>query len=409
MSLKMEVNKKSLIQIVLLVVLIIIAVGAYLMQQEGGLDFLTSFIESGPVTARAPVTRAQKPAPDQKSPAATDDATAIPATPAKGVVHGKPFSVESSSIENGVLTLRLGKDVNSELEVKLMLLTPSWEVPAGKKFKIANASGTNSPAVVLAWREPGQSVSTEQKFTEKYTLNLELGQEKDNKLPGKISLSLPDAVKSHVAGTFDADIKGFRLVNGKPDLTVDSVDTLQYLSLRELLKDDPNRNLEVVAFRDGRYAQSDSAGNAMTGYLEAEYRSGGGPSAVQRFQFVKDAGAWKVANTLKASQLDEAHPLKGPGSNASPVKWLTYLAARKLEADIQKKFPNKGIYEPEFMTRHSDKFKIGVCESSYKLDPAGEKIKTAYLFRHHASGWTMDRELMKNEKVNFETGRIGKR
>jgi hypothetical protein len=61
------------------------------------------------------------------------------------------------------------------------------------------------------------------------------------------------------------------------------------------------------------------------------------------------------------------------------------------------------------MTRHSDKFKIGVCESSYKLDPAGENIKTAYLFRRQASGWTMDRELMKNEKVNFETGRIGKR
>src|SRR3990172_6146022 len=123
MGLKMDMNKKSLIQIVLLVVLIIIGAGTYLMQQDGGLDFLTGFFESKPAQTRAPLTRAQKPAPATDENQAKDDTPAIPATPAKGVVHGKPFSVESSSIENGVLTLRLGKDVNSDLEGKPMLLT----------------------------------------------------------------------------------------------------------------------------------------------------------------------------------------------------------------------------------------------------------------------------------------------
>ena len=107
-----------------------------------------------------------------------------------------PFVVESSSIENGVLTLRLGKDVTADLEIKVMLHTPPWEVPAGKKFNISKTTSVNTPQVVLAWKEQDQGAPSEQKFNDKYTMLLELGQEQDNKLPGKIYLSLPDEVKA---------------------------------------------------------------------------------------------------------------------------------------------------------------------------------------------------------------------
>lgn len=420
LNLKMNLDKKSLIQIVVLVVLIAGGAGAYLMQQDGGLDFISSFFESKPATIRAP-SKAPAPAAGRKAAPAPADASApaekkagadvpaIPAAPAMGQVHGKPFAVESSSIENGVLTLRVGKDVTADLEVKVMQFTPPWEVPAGKNFRVTGQTGAGAPQIMLAWKGEGQSAPAEQKFTDKYTLVLELGQEKDKKLPGKIYLSLPDEAKSNVAGTFDADIKGFRLINGKPDLAADSVDTLQYLAFRELLKDDSSNTREVVASRDGRYAQPESPGTNMTGYLEVEYRVSGGPSMIQRFQFEKNGGAWKIARTLNANQLDEAHPLHTPGPKDPPAKVLAYLAAKKLEADTQKKYPKKGIYEPGFNTRHSDKFKIGVCEASYKLDPAGEVVKTAYLFRQGSGGWALDRELGKKEKVDFDTGRIGKR
>jgi hypothetical protein len=190
---------------------------------------------------------------------------------------------------------------------------------------------------------------------------------------------------------------------------VDSVDTLQYLALRELLKDDANKTLEVLGFRDGRYSQPDSSSKNMTGYIEAEYRKDQSAPSVRRFQFEKDAGTWKLVKTLKENQLDEAHPLQAPNKKDSPAKVLTHLAAKKLEADIRKKFPAKGIYEPIFVTRHSDKFKIGVCEANYRLEPAGVPVKTAYLFRRKAEGWALDRELGKKEKVNFDNGRIVKR
>ena len=417
MDLKMKLDKKSLIQIVILIVLVAGGAGAYLMQQDGGLDFISGLFESEPATIRAPASRAQAPTADKKSapapaaPAAVSKPGAheIPAAPAKGQVHGKPFAVENSYIESGVLTLRLGKEVTADLEVKVILPGTPWETPAGKKYKVTEAGGADTPQVVLAWKEEGQNTPSEQKFTNKYTMVLEFGQEKDKKLPGKIQLNLPDETKSNVAGTFEADIRGFRIVDGKPDLSADSEDTLQYLALRELLKDDPNKSLEMMSFRDGRYAQAELAGKNMTGYIEAEYRIGQGSPSIQRYQFEKEGGTWKVVRALNGNQLDEAHPLQAPGAKGSPSKMLTYLAAKKLEADVQKKHPSKNIYQPEFMSRHSEKFKIGVCEASYRFNASGEPVKTAYLFRLLPGGWKFERELGKNEKVNFDTGRIDKR
>lgn len=303
MDMKMKLDKKSLIQIVILIVLVLGGAGAYFMQQDGGLDFVSSLFESEPATIRAPAPRPaaadRKPAPGPAAPAAAKPAAAVPAAPATGQVHGKPVTVESSVIENGVLTLRLGRDASADLAVKVMLPGSPWETPAGKNFKVMETGGAGVPQVVLAWREEGQNAPAEQKFADKYSMLLEFGREKDGKLPGKIQLNLPDETKSHVAGTFEAEIRGFRIVDGKPDLGADSVDTLQYLALRELLKDDPNKSLEVISFRDGRYAPAGAPGKNMTGSIEVEYRVGTGPAAVQQFQFEKDAGAWKVVRAVR--------------------------------------------------------------------------------------------------------------
>ncbi len=60
----MKLDKKSLIQIVILIVLVIGGAGAYLVQQDGGLDFVSGLFESEPATIRAPTPAAAgKPAP----------------------------------------------------------------------------------------------------------------------------------------------------------------------------------------------------------------------------------------------------------------------------------------------------------------------------------------------------------
>jgi len=414
LNLKMNLDKKSLIQIVVLVVLIAVGAGAYFLQQGGGLDFVTGLFDDKPAGTKGTITRAPttgKSAAGTAEPAESKpkaDVAAIPSTPAKGQIHGKPFVVESSHIENGVLTLNLGKDVQADLAVRIVLFTPPWEVPAGKHFKFTNVSSAGASQVVISWNEAGQDASREQKFTDKYSLQLDFGPEKNGKLPGKIHLTLPDEVKSSIAGTFEADIKGFRLVNGKPDLMADSTDTLQYLVLRELLREDPDKAVEIVAFRDGRYAAPEGQEAGMTGYLEAEYRVGQGAAVMQRYQFRKEADGWKVAHVLNANQLDEAHPLAVPGPRDAPERTMTYLAAKKLEAGIQKKSPKKGIYDVAFTAQRNDKLKLGVCEVSYRLEADGKPQKAAYLFRLQPKGWVLDRELGKKEKVDLKSGRVSK-
>jgi hypothetical protein len=414
LNLKMNLDKKSLIQIVVLVLLVAAGAGVVFLQQGGGLDFVTGLFDDKPAGTKGTITRAPtagKGATGTSEPADNKpkvDVAAIPATPAKGQIHGKPFVVEGSHIENGVLTLNLGKDVRADLDIRIVLFTPVWEVPAGKHFKFTNASGKGLPQVVISWNEAGLDIPREQKFTDKYSLQLEFGAEKNGKLPGKIYLALPDEVKSGVAGTFEADIKGFRLVNGKPDLTADSTDTFQYLVLRELLREDPDKAVEIVAFRDGRYSVPEGKGASMTGYLEAEYRAGQGTAVTQRYQFRKETDGWKVAHVLKANQLDEAHPLAVPGPKDTPERLMTYLAAKKLEAGIQKRSPKKGIYDAAFTVQHNDKHKLGVCEVSYRLEADGKPQKAAYLFRLQPKGWVLDRELGKKEKVDLKSGRVSK-
>lgn len=403
----MKMDKKQLTQIVLLAVLVAAGVGVYMMQQDDGLDlgFITGLFGDKPPPKAPPPAAKQAPVKPPAPPAAAARPAAVPAIPAepvKGQLRGQAFAVEGAVLENAVLSLRQGEDA----EIRLVLPTPRWETPAGKRFRVMDKPGADAPRVHLVWREGDQL--RQRPVSDNFTLVLEFGQEKDRKLPGKIHLAVAEADKSTVAGTFEAEIRGFRIVNGKPDLTSDSVETLEFLALREILKDDPDKPIEVLALRDGRLDAAGAAGKP-NGYLEVEYRLGEAKATVQRFQFVKEEGAWKVARALSAGQIEEAHPVLAPGPKDPPARLFPYLAAKRLEADLQKKDAKGGVHGVEFNVRVSERHKIGVCEASYKLEPGGAAQKIAYLFRQKPDGWVLERPLAKSERVNFDSGRIEKR
>lgn len=387
----MTLDKKSIIQIFVLLVLIIGGAVAYLTTQEGGLDSILSMFageEEKPATAPAAPAKPAEPA--------------IPAQPAKGQVAGAAFEPDSVGIESGMLAFVQSKE--PQTVVRIHVVGPKWETPVGKKFKYAPA-GAGSPLVVVSRMTDGEMKS--QSYTDKYTLVLEFAQEKERKLAGKLHLEIPGEPKTTLAGTFDAEIRGFRIVDGKPELSADSPDTLQYLALRELLKDDADKQIEVLAFRDARYG-SDGAAKNQTGYVEVEYRVGQGAAEIKRFQFVKES-EWKLRGTLALDQIDEAHPLAAPGAKDRPEQVIGYLAAKRLETDVKKKSPKKGIYGVGFVIRHNAKTKLGVAEASYKTEPDGQPLKTAYLFRLKQNGWALDRELTAKEKANVDTGKIEKK
>lgn len=388
----MNLNKKSLIQIVVLVVLLVVGGGVFLATQEGGLGFLSELIPGMKEEVKPPPPPVAKPKPDVPP---------IPMQPAKGKVAGKPFTVDRATVENGVLTLYHGAAGNA-VEIAIDLRTKRWDVPAGRNFKVLKQTKGELPRVALRVTDAGQLLAP-QVYADKYTMVLELGAEKDKKLPGKIHLALPDEQESQVAGTFDAEVRGFRIINGKPDLSADSVETLQYLVFRELLKDDPEKALNNVAFYDAHI--NAASGTTATGYLEVDYRVGEAAPTTQRFQFVKEQDEWRVRGTLRSNEVDEAHPLAVPGPKDAPAV-LIYLAAKRLEAQVAKNKPEHGVYAATFTARHNDKSRLGVTEVSYRPSRDAEPVSLAYLFRLKGNGWTLERELDKKEKVNVDTGRI---
>jgi hypothetical protein len=404
------VNRKSIVQIFVLVLLVAVGAGVYLSQQEGGLDFVREIVGLGPSEPPkpAPARKATAPeaAPKPRAGArAKPNAPVIPDRAASGQVFKTAFAVESAQIENGVLTLRQ-ESGPTPTEVVLFLRTQAWQVPAERslQFPSAGSAATDTPLIRVRWRENGQKEFRERDFAEQYTLTLDLAKLQDRKLPGKISLTLPDEDKSQIAGTFSAELRGFRVVDGKPDLSIDSVDTLQYLALREVLKDDPDMRLQDVAFRQGRYVAAPAAG-LPSGYIEIQYRAGDAAPQARKFQFAKEQDQWRIARALQPDQLDAAHPREAPGPKSPPDQLFPYLVAKRIETDVQKRHAGSMLVSTDFATRYNEQKKIGVVELGYKVGD-NAPVQTAFLFQQDKKGWKLVRELKKKERVNIATGKV---
>jgi len=129
----------------------------------------------------------------------------IPDLPAAGAISGQDFTVQEAKLEGGILTLREGKEFFPDKSVKLFLFLKEGETLVGKTFRIAPNREFGGPQVHVhvQWKPKGdQGFGQTEIFMDKYAVVLEFGRLKDNAIPGKIYLCLPDKSKSYVAGTF---------------------------------------------------------------------------------------------------------------------------------------------------------------------------------------------------------------
>lgn len=126
----------------------------------------------------------------------------VPEAKVSGKIHGQEFTLDKAELENGILTLRQGKEFFPERAIQIFLFLKDGEKVEGKSYKIGAKRGFTNPHVHLQWKDKGKQVPDSEAFTDKYAMILEFGKEKDGAIPGKIYVSFPDRSKSFVAGTF---------------------------------------------------------------------------------------------------------------------------------------------------------------------------------------------------------------
>ena len=129
----------------------------------------------------------------------------IPEGPTRGMINGEVFMAESAKLENGILTLRDGKEFLPDHAVTVFLFLKG-ESPDGKIYDIASSSGFGSPHVHMKWMPKNSKTPKSRVFMKGYSMRLEFGKTQGGKLDGKIYLCLPDEMRSYLAGSFTASV-----------------------------------------------------------------------------------------------------------------------------------------------------------------------------------------------------------
>jgi hypothetical protein len=135
-----------------------------------------------------------------------DEAT-IPDSTAAGRVHGQDFIVNRADIRGDTMMLRAGMQGTLDFAITINFNGARAEALVARTINVSTNVETGV-RVALYW---GNDVNSGRiSFKRGYALRLDFGVIMNNHLPGKIYLCTPDAERSYLAGTFDAEIHKYR-------------------------------------------------------------------------------------------------------------------------------------------------------------------------------------------------------
>ncbi|MEJ2025430.1 MAG: hypothetical protein P8Y00_10545 [Deltaproteobacteria bacterium] len=117
------------------------------------------------------------------------------------------MTIDQAFLENGILTLRDGRDFFPDHAFVIFLFLKKGENLENRRFEYTKISGFGSPHIHVKWKEKGKDLPKTKIWMKGYAMLLEFGRQRGKELPGKIYLCIPDEMKSFLAGTFTALIK----------------------------------------------------------------------------------------------------------------------------------------------------------------------------------------------------------
>ena len=191
---------------------VVVLVGATLFAFRGKI-----FKAGGHGAKENPVAVTPVPAPPPEKPAPvappandtnwvlTLDDAVIPEAPVTGRIRGQNFISERAAFQGSILTLRSGTRGQMEFGAQINFGGAPAESLAGRTINI-DTNADKAARVQLRWKDTAGAVQ-KANYDAGYAMRLEFGALANNHLPGKIYLCLPDAEKSYLLGTFNADAR----------------------------------------------------------------------------------------------------------------------------------------------------------------------------------------------------------
>lgn len=327
---------------------------------------------------------------------------------AHGRVHGQPFIVEEVRWKEGILEFRQGQDFLADRKFTVFLFVQDKGILPEEKTIIVkpDSNSFDTPHVHMSWKEEGSGQLQSEVFTKDYSLRLKFGTESERgKLPLTISLKLPDDQESSLDGEFVAEVKGFRVIDGKVDLTSDSFETLKHVAQTHLQAAHNAKPVEIVEARDGRftYPRDDSR---QWGWYDIKFRVDGGPSQRAKIIFVKSREGWSVHKSLKPNHFFAAHPVDAPDQESSPRDTISYLVARHVEAQLAAGDETQVVHGAHISARHNPRHGFGKGTLRYHVADEEEPRQVSFVLRKVQGRWEIVREIDPAAKVNLATGEV---
>ena len=223
---------------------------------------------------------------------------ALSDAPVRGEIKGHPFSPDRVELRDNVLKFSQGGRLIPDIGVEIGFHFLGYETLEKENIHV-DYTVFRKPKIVLRWRDGSR---VQWKHTRiGYALDIELGEEKDYQLPGRIALVVPGYAR--LSGTFTAKTSDIVIKDGKVDLTQDGSDTLHYVAKTFLEKLYKHQAVEIVqrislSIRPPNQPPNppDPSTVLRRGSVKFIYQvAGSSDRGIADLDLIRDAAGWKVS------------------------------------------------------------------------------------------------------------------
>ena len=337
--------------------------------------------------------------------------------PLKVNINGVEHLDFKGIFKGDLLTLYKGK---SPLDYKLEITF--WDMPRGLEKKvIAYPNPENSfDHATMSYDVKDPLVNSSMEWLKDFYYKVELGIEKDYKIPVKINAKIMTPYQISVKGEIEIATAGIRMTDGVIDKTFDDMDTIEWI-VKDWIK--KNTNAEKISNKTDACFMESFDGVKKKGVRQVAacsflYTDDTSELNIAKLWLEKLDNKWQVIKRTPSKKLLLADSLKPPFKN-SPPYIFDVIAATRFSETIYKKndgylnisesvvFPCGGGQAPD---------QPGWCELPYAFYEANRNLKddveseckfATYLFEKNKNGrWAISKELADDQKYDYRNMKI---